>query len=172
MRLFIYLITADDGFAPNPFYGYCTLATCKPGIRSHAKEGEWVIGLGSPTLSKKAGKDVGIDKIIYTMKIDEVLTWREYSVDPRFKVKIPRYSQDEDNPVEEKGDNVYYCHNGIWYGRPSFHYEKLNLMKRDLDGKNVLISKDFYYFGRSAIKIPDDIFQKLKDVELKASYHP
>ncbi|WP_198140678.1 Nmad2 family putative nucleotide modification protein [Polaromonas naphthalenivorans] len=28
-----YLMTHDSGFAPNPFHGTLTLATCKPGIR-------------------------------------------------------------------------------------------------------------------------------------------
>ena len=29
MRLFAYKMTHDTGFAPNPFWGYLTLATCK-----------------------------------------------------------------------------------------------------------------------------------------------
>ena len=37
--LYSYVITRDYGFAPNPFGGICTLATCKPGIRNHAKVG-------------------------------------------------------------------------------------------------------------------------------------
>ena len=37
MRLFTYVIVSDSGFAPNPYWGYCTLATCKPVIRRVAK---------------------------------------------------------------------------------------------------------------------------------------
>lgn len=39
-NLYAYAITRDLGFAPNPFHGFCTLATCKPGIRKTAKVGD------------------------------------------------------------------------------------------------------------------------------------
>ena len=32
----------DYGFAPNPYFGYCTLATCKPVIRRCAGVGDWI----------------------------------------------------------------------------------------------------------------------------------
>jgi hypothetical protein len=41
-RLFSYTIPVDDGAAPNPFRGMCTLAICKPTIRRVAKKGDWV----------------------------------------------------------------------------------------------------------------------------------
>lgn len=31
--LFSYVVETDSGFAPNPFFGVCTLARCKPSIR-------------------------------------------------------------------------------------------------------------------------------------------
>ena len=43
-RLFSYTIPIDDGAAPNPFHGMCTLAICKPGIRRVAKKGDWIAG--------------------------------------------------------------------------------------------------------------------------------
>jgi len=46
-RLYSYTIPIDDGAAPNPFWGTCTLAICKPAIRRTAKVGNWVVGLGS-----------------------------------------------------------------------------------------------------------------------------
>ena len=45
MRLFTYIVTSDAGFAPNPFYGYCTLACCKTAIRRAAEPGDWIVGL-------------------------------------------------------------------------------------------------------------------------------
>ena len=33
MVIYEYVMTDDTGFAPNPFYGICTLACCKPVIR-------------------------------------------------------------------------------------------------------------------------------------------
>src|SRR5882762_6472831 len=47
VRLYSYVVARDFGFAPNPFYGFCTLATCKPRIRAHACVGDWVLGTGS-----------------------------------------------------------------------------------------------------------------------------
>ena len=37
----------DYGFAPNPFHRTCTLATCKPDIRSSAyAQGDWIVRYG------------------------------------------------------------------------------------------------------------------------------
>ena len=41
--LYLYVVDRDFGFAPNPFHGVCTLATCKPKIRKFAKVGDWII---------------------------------------------------------------------------------------------------------------------------------
>ena len=39
-RLFTYVLAHDNGAAPNPFGGVCTLVICKPQIRRSAKEGD------------------------------------------------------------------------------------------------------------------------------------
>lgn len=46
MYLYSYVITRDYGFAPNPFWNICSLATCKPQIRERALKGDWVAGFG------------------------------------------------------------------------------------------------------------------------------
>ena len=56
-----YKITHDTGFAPNPFHGYLTLATCKLGIRLKAKVGEWICGFDSKKLS---GSPIGKEKLV------------------------------------------------------------------------------------------------------------
>lgn len=33
VNLFSYIVACDSGFSPNPFWGICTLACCKPRIR-------------------------------------------------------------------------------------------------------------------------------------------
>ena len=43
MELYSYVIKHDSGFAANPFWGYCTLADCKPAIRRTAKVGDWIV---------------------------------------------------------------------------------------------------------------------------------
>ncbi len=77
MKLYSYIVVHDTGFAPNPFWGYCTLAACTPnhaGIR--AKEDDWIIG----TETKKKG-----NKLIFAMKISEILPFDQYYNDPRFR---------------------------------------------------------------------------------------
>jgi Nucleotide modification associated domain 2 len=68
-RLFSYTIPIDDGSAPNPFRGMCSLAICKPGIRRVAKRDDWVAGLGS----KNAPRGDLRDRLVYAMRVQEVL---------------------------------------------------------------------------------------------------
>ena len=49
MRLYSYVVRYDIGFAPNPFHGWCTLATCKQDIRIKARVDDWTVGTGSRT---------------------------------------------------------------------------------------------------------------------------
>ena len=47
MKMYTYVIPRDYGFAPNPYLGYCTLATCKPRIRKGAQIGDWIAAYGA-----------------------------------------------------------------------------------------------------------------------------
>ena len=148
LRLYSYIVSHDTGFAPNPFWGYCTLANCKPVIRRTAQIGDWLVGL-SP---KCAG-----NKLIYAMKIEEVLPYCAYFGDGRFAAKIPDYTKG--TVVCKCGDNVYApLPDGGFLQLPSTHSngteENLGTKARDLGGKNVLISKTFYYFGSQACPLP------------------
>ncbi|SSY70238.1 hypothetical protein [Alysiella crassa] len=40
MKIISYVVKYDYGFAPNPYHGFLTLATCKPVIRSNAEIGD------------------------------------------------------------------------------------------------------------------------------------
>jgi hypothetical protein len=158
MKTYSYVVTSDSGFAPNPLWGYCTLATCKPKIRRVAKKDDWAIGTGSV-------KNVGNCRLIYAMKITEVMKLEDYGEENRFFNKIP-----SKGIKKEKGDNIYYRdRNGIIRQRfPSMHSyperENLKLRERDLKGKNVLISEagNFYYFGKVAPKIPENLLCLVK----------
>lgn len=57
MKGYSYIVARDYGFAPNPFYGICTLATCKPIIRKHCEVGDYVIGL---TPRDREGESAGV----------------------------------------------------------------------------------------------------------------
>ena len=81
--LYTYVITRDFGFAPNPFHGLCTLATCKPDIRKTANVGDWIMGVG--------GRSLGIvkRKCIFLMKVSEKISFQDYWDDVRFSLKKP-----------------------------------------------------------------------------------
>lgn len=157
MRLYSYIIKHDSGFAPNPFWGYCTLANCKPVIRRTANIGDWIVGL-SP---KSEG-----NKIVYAMKVKDILTFKEYFKNKNFHHKKPDFSSGL--TLHKLGDNIYQpLPTGGFKQLRSMHSnlqcrkENSKNKAHDLSGKNVLISKEFVYFGRNAISIPQKLL-KLK----------
>lgn len=141
-----YKMTSDTGFAPNPFHGYLTLATCKPGIRLKTKVGEWICGFDSKELS---GSPVGEERLVYAMKIEEKLTFDEYYEDPRFQKKKPRSGK-----LFREGDNILY--HGERVGEHGYH-RKEEEWSHDLKGKYVLVSQEFWYFGKCAIKVSKEV---------------
>lgn len=146
-RIYSYVITHDFGFAPNPFGGICTLATCKPAIRMHAKEGSWLVGTGSARAGLRG-------KLIYAAKIHTVCTLEQYGLDPQYAVKIPSSIKTE---WSFHGDNIYVLdEDGRWYQRSNPHHDESHIT-RDLKGLNVLVSKEFWYFGAEAKLLPDDL---------------
>jgi hypothetical protein len=153
LRIFSYIVATDAGFAPNPFYGFCTLACCKPKIRKSARPGDWVVGV------TPAGR--GPRGIVYAMKIDESIPFEGYWADPRFDLKKPKRTSNE--IVERCGDNCYepilggqwrqlHCAHSRDDGSESEHQKQ-----RDLSGVNVLVSKHFTYFGNQPYPLPDTL---------------
>jgi hypothetical protein len=142
--LFSYVIASDTGFAPNPFGGVCTLATCKPAIRRVARPGDWILGTGSTATA-------GASRLVYAMSVSEVLPIEAYGADPRFQRKIPSLTG---AAWRRCGDNIYHVDGiGEWHQRRSpFHGPRHRA--RDLSGRNVLIGREFYYFGQAAVELP------------------
>ncbi len=148
MKLYSYIVKHDTGFSPNPFWGYCTLSCCKPAIRRTANPGDWIVGLSSKSLGHK---------IVYFMEVQEVLSFSEYYNDNRFKNKKPSNNQRE--LIFKCGDNIYKpLTRGNYRQLESMHSDGLKQnksnMKRDLSGKQVLISDNYVYFGRKMIELP------------------
>lgn len=115
--------------------------------------GDWVVGL-SP---KAKG-----NRVVYAMKIDEILFFDDYYQDERFAAKIPDFEMGE--IVCKCGDNIYEpLSNGDFRQLRSMHSknkgpeENPETKKRDLSGKNVLISWNFHYFGSRGLALPDDL---------------
>ena len=145
-RLFTYTIPVDDGAAPNPFNGMCSLAICKPSIRRVAQPDDWVAGLGS----KKAPSGDLSGHLVYAMRVEEVLTLREYA---RWPQRIPNL---QSVALQDRlGDCIYDFSSGTPMQRDGVHGP--GNVETDLGGQNVLISRDFYYFGNRARKLPDDL---------------
>ena len=147
MRLFSYIITHDTGFAPNPFWGYCTLACCKPSIRRTAQKGDWIVGLSS-----KRNKN----RLIYAMQVSEKMTLRNYWGDKRFANKKADYNRPE--VIHRCGDNIYEPGRRGFKQHHSMHSKgkcvNSSNKKRDLSGKYALISRRFVYLGSEAIPLP------------------
>ncbi|MDK1313823.1 hypothetical protein [Pseudoalteromonas ardens] len=153
-KLFIYPASRDLGFAPNPFHGICTLATCKPNIRKRAKVNDWVIGLAGASI--KGLKH----KCIFIMKITEKVTFQEYWEDPRFELKKPVRNGSK---VQVLGDNIYHRNrSGKWVQEDSHHSNvdgsmHLGNLQRDTGRtEDVLISECFIYYGSKALQIDLD----------------
>jgi len=149
MRLFSYCIPIDDGAAPNPFFGVCTLNICKPVIRRVAKVGDWVVGVGSKNVN---GVDYS-EKLVYAMKITKVISMQEY--DDYCKSKLPQKIPDINyNEYRRRvGDSIYdFSKSHEVDLRRSVH--TIQNRDTDLGGKNTLLSEHFYYFGNEAICIP------------------
>lgn len=150
-HLYIYVIARDFGFAPNPFHGYCTLATCKPGIRKSAKVGDWILGVGGRRLGS------AYRKCILLMKVSEKISFQNYWDDPRFLLKKPCRNGSN---VRMLGDNIYHKNtSGEWIQEDSHHSNldgstNQNNLDRDTGNSDqVLISNYFFYFGEKAISV-------------------
>lgn len=145
--LYIYVVDRDFGFAPNPFHGYCTMATCKPGIRNSASVGDWIMGVGGTRL-KATGR------CVYLMKVTEITTFDEYWEDSRFRLKKPVRNG---SLVMMVGDNIYHRENKntSWIQEDSHHSNpdgsiNFSNLQGDTKSNNVLISSLFFYFGSEA----------------------
>ena len=116
-RLFTYTIVVDDGAAPNPFRGLCSLAICKPAIRRVAARGDWIVGLGS----RNAPSGDLSARVVYAMRVDEVLSLAEYDyfAPSRWPHRVPDLTSLDLS--ERLGDCIYDFLSGEPVQRPSVH---------------------------------------------------
>lgn len=150
-RLFTYVIPIDDGAAPNPFWGVCTLAICKPRIRAVASVGDWVAGVGS----KHAPQGDLSGKLVYAMRVTEKLSMEEYDAycQRRLRRKIPDWQSSDWR--RRLGDSIYDFSHDPPRTRDGVHDESQR--DRDLSGQNVLLSRDFLYLGDQPIDLPSHL---------------
>ncbi|OPY60053.1 MAG: hypothetical protein A4E56_02938 [Pelotomaculum sp. PtaU1.Bin065] len=172
MKIYVYTLVHDAGFAPNPYHGYCTLACCKPIIRKIAEVGDWIVGITPRAHGSR---------LVYAMNVNETLPFEKYWVDPRFIDKKPKWKSED--PVQRSGDNIYkYSGHAKFTQLPSRHWDSkcnqpdLNQMKIDLSGKYVLISKKYSYFGQNTQPIPANLLSIMRParghrVNFKPEHH-
>lgn len=125
-QLYSYVVDHDNGIAPCPDNDICTLWRCKygsvkrKGLVESVRIGDWVVGTGG-----KSALSAGHGKLIYAMRVDEILLLRDYLIDARLKGRKD-------------------CGAGICELDKKF----------DPSHMLVLISRHYYYFGRNALEIP------------------
>lgn len=161
-RIYSYVLRFDDGGAPNPFWGTCTLTICKPAIRRTARIGDWVIGTFSKNSKLKDGKKYDLsDSLVYAMKITNKLTLEQYDqyCTENLKEKIPSWFNKDWR--KRMGDCIYdYSNQTEPNLRKGVHNE--SNIERDLSGNNSLLSTEFYYFGEEPRIIPENLKRIIK----------
>lgn len=155
MHLFSYVVARDFGFAPNPFYGTCTLATCKPAIRKHAEVNDWVVGTGSQAKGRKGF-------LVYAMRVSETMTFNQYWADQRYQRKKPNL---QGSVKQAFGDNIYFkdgdnhwhqinSHHSYRDGSPNPHN-----IRNDTQSDRILIAQEYAYWGGAG----PEVDQKFRD---------
>lgn len=143
-NLYTYVMQHDAGLAPNPFWGFCTLAVCTPNHQgSRAKRGDWIAGVSD----KRRGY-----KLIHVMEVDERVHMKDYLRDERFAAKKP---VTDGTPQQRCGDNFYSLdEHGRWTQHPNRYHEGPSCLAQDTRHPWVFVARRFWYLGRNAAEIP------------------
>ena len=152
--VYFYVVDRDFGFAPNPFHGRCTLATCKPKIRARAKAEDWVVGMGGARLRATGS-------CVFAMRVSQALSFNEYWFNPDYLDKRPIRNGSNKMMV---GDSIYHRDTSTnnWLQADSHHSNpdgtaNIDNLIKDTRVDRVLISNHFFYFGVQAPHIPPRI---------------
>lgn len=157
-----YLISTDSGFAPNPYFGWCSLAVCTPNHQgARLKNGDWLAGF----LTKD--RDY---KLVYLLQIEERIHLNEYFKDSRFAAKKPDLSG---NWQTRCGDNFHSLDiDGKWIQhRNRFHLTKEELRK-DTRRPYAFVGRRFLYFGREAIYPPQQFTELRGGRGIRVNHDP
>ena len=156
------MVRRDFGFAPNPFFSVCTLATCKPSIRRYAQIGDWVVGTGSAKNSKTG-------YLVFAMKVTNMLSYNDYWIHPEFQNKKPNL---RGSIKQAYGDNIYHK-NRSWHQADSHHSHEdgspnHSNIDNDTQTDRMLISEHYVYFGGDGPLIPSR-FRNYKGIDICAT---
>jgi len=163
-----YVLDHDTGLAPNPFFGYLTLALCKPRATGQQGPRNWVkkewLDQGDVWIFANAGKGLYLEdfeningklisitnnskhynRLIMAFKVHEILTYEEYFNDTRFEHK----KFIDSDPIKKYGDNKIFIQETYRDANKVYISEEIEL-EEEIKCDKVLISNknDFYYFG-------------------------
>lgn len=146
-RLYTYIVRRDTGLAPNPYWGWCTLAVCTPNHQgSRVEPDDWVAGFLDKSRSHC---------FLYAMEVSEIMGLDEYFHDQSFAKKKPDL---RGNWKQRCGDNFYSKRkDGTWtQHRNRFHLGEA-IKAQDTKYAKVFIGSRFWYLGRSARSIPSNL---------------
>lgn len=153
-NVYVYAVSYDLGFAPNPFGGLCSLACCKPKIREKAQLGDWIIGLTGTKLPPAM-------RCVFAMVVTADVTFDAYWSDPVFSSRRPKRNGSYKKLV---GDNIYHriTSGAPWQQEDSVHSlpnGQQNAINTSHDTRinRVLLSSRFIYFGSSAALVPANV---------------
>lgn len=147
--IFTYRLTHDTGFAPCVDNGLLTLACCKGGTKTVKRGLRYFIGrFFEENLQKNVEvyiSGIYAGKLLYIAKIDKVITMNEYFCKKEYKGRIDQIYRWDGEELKRENRKLKGIHND----------ERSN--KCDINGKYVLISKEFVFWGNKAIDIDESI---------------
>ena len=154
-----YRLDHDLGFAPNPFFGWCTLACCMGPIRKAAALGDVIIGVAG---SGKRGLGRIHPQLIYWMRVDEALTFDQYWADPRFHKKRPQIpgpqmSMVGDRTYRHEGEGAEWSFDRSMHFAPDAAQTGGGHVVRDTKVDRVLVSQRYTYWGGSGPAVPNHL---------------
>src|SRR5215216_5791538 len=131
MNIYFYKLTADNGGAPCVRYGLLSLAICKPMIRKTAREGDLIFGFAANCLHRD-------NRLVYVARITKKLCGGDY-------YKDDRYSRRPDCIYRLSGTRFVWKRESAYHGPESIENDLGQ--HPDYPRANVLLSRDFRYFG-------------------------
>jgi hypothetical protein len=88
--------------------------------------------------------------LVYAMLVKEVIPYQKYWRESRFAPRKPS----KKTAISRRGDNIWHQDRaGKWQVCSGACHDE-SARERDTSGVNVLVATEFFYFGRSAIRIP------------------
>ena len=155
---YVYAVSYDLGFAPNPFGGICSLACCKPNVRARAKLGDWIVGLTGTKIKPAM-------RCVFAMVVTRTSTFDTYWEEPEFASRRPVRNGSAKKQV---GDNIYHreADDAAWVQEDSVHSQIDGTQcpkntAHDTRVERILLSEEFVYFGDLAPALPQPVRQAL-----------